>query len=262
MEYAVVSIAALVVSALALYSGFGLGTLLMPVFAIFFPVSVAVACTAVVHLANNLFRVGIVGRRADWRIVLLFGLPAIAFALLGAFLLVRISDVAALASYHIGSAEFTITTVKLVVAGLIIFFAMFELVPALGKIEFPRKYIPLGGALSGFFGGLSGHQGALRSAVLSKVGLETAVFIGTVSICAFMVDVSRLAVYGVSFFAEDFSKATDGKGLALIGTATLAAFVGTYASSRLLKKVTMKTIRLVVEVMLMVLGIVLAVGLV
>jgi uncharacterized membrane protein YfcA len=120
----------------------------MPVFAIFFLVSVAVACTAVVHLANNLFRVGIVGRRADWRIVLLFGLPAIAFALLGAFLLVRISDVAALASYHIGSAEFTITTVKLVVAGLIIFFAVFELVPALGKIEFPRKYIPLGGALS------------------------------------------------------------------------------------------------------------------
>jgi len=57
MEYAVVSIAALIVSVLALYSGFGLGTLLIPVFAIFFPVPVAVTSTAVVHLANNIFRV-------------------------------------------------------------------------------------------------------------------------------------------------------------------------------------------------------------
>ena len=51
---------------MALYSGFGLGTLLMPVFALFFPVPVAVASTAVVHLASNLFRLAFTGRQADW----------------------------------------------------------------------------------------------------------------------------------------------------------------------------------------------------
>jgi len=262
MEYAVVSIAALLVSAIALYSGFGLGTLLMPVFAIFFPVPVAVASTAVVHLANNVFRIGFVGRVANWRIVLAFGVPAMAFALLGAFLLVRISEVADLATYHLGQREFNITIVKIVIAALILFFAMFELVPAFRRLEFPRRYVPFGGALSGFFGGLSGHQGALRSAVLSKVGLGTAAFVGTVSVCAFMVDISRLAVYGVSFFAEDFSAVAEGKGLGLIGTATLAAFIGTFASSRLLRKVTMRTIRRVVGVMLMAIGLALAVGIV
>ena len=69
MEYVVVCAVALVVSALTLFSGFGLGTLLMPAFALFFPVPVAIAATAVVHLANNVFKVALVGRRADWSVV-------------------------------------------------------------------------------------------------------------------------------------------------------------------------------------------------
>ena len=57
VQYIVLYLAALAVSGLTLFSGFGLGTLLMPVFAIFFPIEIAVAMTAVVHLANNLFKV-------------------------------------------------------------------------------------------------------------------------------------------------------------------------------------------------------------
>ena len=62
MEYIVVSLVAFVVAALVLYSGFGLGTLLMPAFAFFFPVHVAVASTAIVHLANNVFKLTFLGR--------------------------------------------------------------------------------------------------------------------------------------------------------------------------------------------------------
>ena len=56
MEYLVIAVAALVVSMMTFFSGFGLGTLLLPVFALFFPVEIAVATTALVHLANNLFK--------------------------------------------------------------------------------------------------------------------------------------------------------------------------------------------------------------
>lgn len=262
MEYALVSVASLLVAGMALYSGFGLGTLLMPVFALFFPVPVAVASTAVVHLANNVFRVTIVGRSSNWGIVLAFGLPATALALLGAFLLVQMSEIAPLATYHIGERDFNVTIVKLVVAALIIAFALFELLPFFSRLVFPRRFVPIGGALSGFFGGLSGHQGALRSAVLSKVGLQTATFVGTASVCGFMVDASRLVVYGVSFFAKDIGVVAEGKAISLIGVATLAAFVGTFASSRLLKQVTMKMVRRLVGVMLMAVGLALASGLV
>ena len=76
MEYLIVCLAALFASGLTLFSGFGLGTILTPVFALFFPVTTAVAMTAIVHLANNLFKIGLVGRDADWPVVLRFGLPA------------------------------------------------------------------------------------------------------------------------------------------------------------------------------------------
>ena len=47
MDYVIVCSSALVIALLTLFSGFGLGTLLMPAFALFFPVEVAVAATAV-----------------------------------------------------------------------------------------------------------------------------------------------------------------------------------------------------------------------
>ncbi|TMA50932.1 MAG: sulfite exporter TauE/SafE family protein, partial [Deltaproteobacteria bacterium] len=68
MQYALVAGVALFVSALTLFSGFGLGKLLMPAFALFLPVPVAVSATAVVHFANNLFKLVLVGRKADWTV--------------------------------------------------------------------------------------------------------------------------------------------------------------------------------------------------
>jgi uncharacterized protein len=53
MEYLVVCVVAVLMSALTLFSGFGLGMVLMPAFALFFPVPVAIAAAAVVNLANN-----------------------------------------------------------------------------------------------------------------------------------------------------------------------------------------------------------------
>ena len=83
MTYLVVCSVAFVASGLTLFSGFGLGTLLLPAFALCFPVEQAVALTAVVHFLNNLFKLALVGRHADRRAVLWFGVPAIGAALVG-----------------------------------------------------------------------------------------------------------------------------------------------------------------------------------
>jgi len=48
-----VCISSFIVACLTFFSGFGLGTLLLPLLSLFFPVPVAVASTAVVHLLNN-----------------------------------------------------------------------------------------------------------------------------------------------------------------------------------------------------------------
>ncbi|MCP4469464.1 MAG: sulfite exporter TauE/SafE family protein [Gammaproteobacteria bacterium] len=261
MDYTIVCLAALIVSALTLFSGFGLGTLLMPVFAIFFPVPIAIAATAAVHLANNLFKIVLVGKRADFGIVLRFGVPAMATAFVGASLLGMFASMPVIASYSIGEAVHDLTAVKLVIGVLIITFALFDLIPRLDEISFDKRYLVLGGALSGFFGGLSGNQGALRSAFLLKTGLSKEVFIGTGVVCAVITDCARLSVYGVAFYHSWSGELDSGIG-GLVIAASLAAFLGAFIGSRLIKKITMRVIRLIVGVMMLGLGLGIATGLI
>ena len=90
------------VSMLTLFSGFGLGTVLMPFFALFFPLPVAIAATAVVHLSNNVFKVILVGKNADWQTVVRFSLPGAFAAIGGAFLLTYFESIPVLFTYNIG----------------------------------------------------------------------------------------------------------------------------------------------------------------
>ncbi|MBU2539500.1 MAG: TSUP family transporter, partial [Proteobacteria bacterium] len=205
MSYLIICTVALAVSGLTLFSGFGLGTLLMPVFALFFPVEVAVAATAMVHLANNLFKATLFGRQADYNVVIRFALPAALAAMLGALLLNRLSSMAPIASYSLGTRLFTITWLKTSIGMLIMAFSVAELWPGLKKLSFPPRFIPLGGIVSGFFGGLSGHQGALRTAFLLRAGLSKEALIGTMILSAIVVDISRMLIYGTTFFTRDYA---------------------------------------------------------
>ena len=262
MEYAVICTVAIVVSTLTLFSGFGLGTLLMPAFALFFPINVAVAGTAVVHLVNNLFKVLLVGKHADKRVVIRFAVPAAVFAALGAFVLGYISGMEPLVRYAVGGRSFEITAAKVVIAALIAAFSILDLLPRFENLAFDQKYIPLGGMLSGFFGGLSGLQGALRSAFLLRAGLDKDQFIATGVVSAVIVDVSRLAIYGMTFFSKHFTTLGEHGESGLIIAGILCAWLGSFIGVRLLKKITIKTLQLIVGAMLLLLSVALALGII
>jgi uncharacterized protein len=261
MSYLVICSVAFAVSGLALFSGFGVGTLLMPAFALFFPVPAAVAATAVVHLANNLFKTALVGRRADWSVVAKFAMPGALAAMVGATLLTLFAQLPPVASYELGGRVYEILPVRLAVGILIAFFALFDLLPRFQSVAFDRRYLPLGGLLSGFFGGLSGLQGAMRSAFLIKAGLNKEAFIGTNTVSAVVVDVARLIVYGLSFYTTRFLSVSSDM-LGLISAATLAAFVGAFIGARLMKKVTLRMVQIIVGVMLVTVGLGMATGLI
>ena len=252
MDYLAVCLAALLVSALTLFSGFGLGTVLMPVFVLFFSVPVAIAATAVVHLANNIFKVFLVGKKADWGVVVRFAVPGAIAAMLGAALLSLFARMPPLYAYQFSGQVHEITVVKAVIGILIIGFALLELLPRFRQLAFNRKYLPLGGFVSGFFGGLSGNQGALRSAFLMKVGLEKDAFIGTGTVAAVIVDAARMLVYGLNFYTSKFAE-LDGI-WALVLAATLAAFLGSFMGSRLIKKITLGAIQVIVGILLIIIG--------
>jgi uncharacterized membrane protein YfcA len=260
LDFITVGLAAFFAAGLTLYSGFGLGTLMLPVFALFFPVEMAVVATALVHGANNLFKVSLLARHADREVVLKFGLTAVFAAILGALTLgwlARLSFSMGIAVNETTVSE--VTPVKLIIGILMIGFALFELLPAFRKLQFDRKYLPLGGLLSGFFGGLSGHQGALRSAFLAKTGLTTERFVGSNAVIGFLVDLSRLSVY-VTLFAVAGRDLKEFSTWPLVVTGSLAAFCGVMVGKRYLHKVTMTSVQTLVGALLFGVGVALVAG--
>lgn len=256
-EIIIICVAAFCTSILTFFSGFGLGTILMPVFALFFPVEVAIALTGVVHFANNLFKVALVGKHTNKLVLLRFGIPAIFASFAGAWLLMQISDFQPLAGYELGGKQFQVTPIKLVIAVLLLFFSLFEVIPRFQKIQFGKNKLILGGVLSGFFGGLAGIQGALRSAFLIKSGLSKEAYIATGVVIASLVDVTRLSVY-----AERFTTSGLHENLGLIISAVVSAIVGALIGKKLLKKITFQSMQLVVAVMLILIAIALGLGLI
>lgn len=256
-EILIPSVAAFLIPILTFFSGFGLGTILTPVMMIFFPVNLAIALTGIVHFFNNVFKLILVGTKADKQVVLQFGIPAVISALAGAYLLLHIPDAEPFYRYTLSSKTFEVYPVKLLISLLLILFAILDLVPYFNRLQFGNDKLQLGGLLSGFFGGLSGNQGALRSAFLIKAGLSKEAFVATTAVVSALVDFTRLSVY-----ATRFSSAGLGQNSLLLICATVSAIAGAYLGNKLLKKVTLRFVQTIVAVMLLLLSLALGAGLI
>jgi uncharacterized membrane protein YfcA len=256
LKYLLVCVSSGLASAITLLSGFGLGTLLLPVFLVFFPIPIAIPLTALVHLLNNAFKLILLGKYTDKTVVLHFGLPARLSAFVGAEVFLWLSSFDASWEYQLLGHTFSVKPIKLVVALLMIVFALWEVVPSLQKVTFSKQYLPIGGILSGFFGGLTGHQGVFRSAFLLRTGLTKESFIGTGVVIACLVDISRLSVYATSI-----TSVGNADHVPILIAATLSAFLGALAGNRMMKKVTIRSIQILVSVMMFGIAVSLAVGL-
>jgi uncharacterized membrane protein YfcA len=256
MSYLLICSVAFLASGLTFLSGFGLGTLLLPAFAVFFAVESAVALAAVVHFLNGVFKLFLVWRHINWRILARFGLPAIIGAFIGAWLLLRIAEAGPLLTYSAFGRSIDVVPAKLTVGVLLLFFSAAELLPSFRKVSLPPQYLPLGGLLSGFFGGLSGMQGALRSAFLVKSGLTKETYVGTGSAIAFLIDVSRLSVYA-RLIQERHAEFE----YLLLGTAVVSACLGAILGNRYLHKITMGGIQAIVAILLLLISLGLISGL-
>ncbi len=255
MEYIYIPLVAFLGSILTFFSGFGLGTLLTPVFLIFFPIELAIALTGIVHFLTNLFKLLLVGKHIDWPVAVRFGVPAILFAFLGAFLLNRVGEINPFGSYELFGKQNPLKWNNIFIGCVLIFFALYELLPKLKNKSFEKDKLIFGGILSGFFGGFSGHQGGLRSAFLVNVGLSKESFIATGVIIASFIDVTRLGTYFKSLSLSDLKAQS-----LLLSISCLVAFVGAYFGAKLLKKITFSWLQTFVGFFLIFMGILLASG--
>ncbi len=258
MIFIFTGITALLASFLTFFSGFGLGTILLPVFAIYFPFPVAVALTAVVHLLNNIFKLSLVFKNINYQLILKFGVPSAIAAFAGAYCLKKIGvSSLVLFSAQVFNHNLNVTLQGLIIGALIIFFSVIELSKKLSSLTFNSKYLVLGGFISGFFGGFSGHQGAIRSAFLLRLNLDKQAYIATGVVVACMIDVVRL------FFYSNFSLIhINNANLWLLLNAVLCAWCGALLGNKLFKKTSIAFFKWFVALFMMVMGLLIIVGIV
>ncbi|NOT36776.1 MAG: sulfite exporter TauE/SafE family protein [Saprospiraceae bacterium] len=183
-------------SFLSFFSGFGLGTILLPVFAFFYELPIAIALTGVVHFFNNLFKLALTYKSARIDIIVKFGLSSIAGALLGAFILQWANN--NFNPIQIPYLNRSNEILKITIGFLIIVFATIEYSKNIISENTQNNWLIPGGIISGFFGGLSGHQGALRTLFIQKIINDKNTFIATGIVIACMVDIARIPIYLVN----------------------------------------------------------------
>lgn len=234
------AIVAFLAAALTLMTGFGLGTILTPVFLIFYDVKIAILIVAIVHLANNLLKLSLFSRHISLDILKRFGVLTLVGAFIGAFF----------------QGEMDSSIIKILLGLSLIFLGIKEVTGFGERFRLPQKIDFIGGFLSGFLGGLVGNQGAVRSAYLLNYNISKETFVATAAIIASVVDVTRIPVYIFN------NKDVLANNVILLLITTAAAFAGTFAGKKLLKKISLKAFKLYVATMVILIGVLLAIKLI
>ena len=222
------------------FTGFGLNTILVPVFMIYFDAPLAVLMAGIVHLCNNILKVALTSRSINWHLFRNFGIPAVLFAFLGAFLLNKLNEV-------------TTLNIRPIFGAILMFFALLEFFK--WKLPFQGPWaMRFGGVLSGFFGGFSGHQGALRALFLSKIKMEPIVFVATTALISLLVDLTRVSVYFTGSWLTNYFPTQ------LMLCVVPSALAGTLVGKKYIHKVNHAKLSIIVGIALLAMGLTMVLG--
>ena len=175
---AALTVVAVLSGATAAVVGFGIGSLLTPLLALRVGMPIAIAAIAVPHAAATAFRFWRLRTAVDWSVVRGFGVLSAIGGLAGALLYTRLGGRA----------------LTLALAGLLILTGISGLTGIMTRWN-PSRVAGLLGAVSGFFGGLAGNQGGVRSAALLSFRLPPTAFVATATATGLLVDLARAPVY-------------------------------------------------------------------
>ena len=154
----VITAVALLAGAVAAVAGTGVGSLVTPALSLRIDIRDAVLAVVAPHLVFNALRFWSVRSSISGKIFRRFGLTSAGGSLAGA-----------LFQHGISSGWITgIFALVLIIAGL------FGVSGLADRVKFGRRGAYVGGALSGFFGGLTGEQGGLRAAAMLGLDLPKA----------------------------------------------------------------------------------------
>ena len=226
-------VCATVAGAVAAVSGFGIGSLLTPLIALQAGTKTAVAAVSVPHLIGTGLRFWALRASLDRRVFWRFGLTSAAGGLAGALLNARASSPA----------------LTIVFGSLLVFAGAAQITGSAQRWRFHGSVAWIAGALSGFFGGLVGNQGGIRSAALLGFDLPKERFVATATAIALMVDAARMPVYVAAERAQVAAI------WPLVAISVLGVVGGTLAGQRVLMIVPEQRFKQIVGAIILLLGI-------
>tara|TARA_B100001142_G_scaffold41169_1_gene36761 strand:- start:20632 stop:21363 length:732 start_codon:yes stop_codon:yes gene_type:complete len=218
---ALVAIGAFVAAALTVPAGFGLSTILTPLVLVLMPPHEAVAVVAIVHGAHNAGKLALLWENVDFTAFKRYGIWLVVGSIIGAVLQSQVPQRPLLGILGLALMILPILTISERWTGY----------------RIPEANDRFGGFGSGFMGGLSGHQGALRAMFLSKRIPDKMSYAATASILALCVDLSRIPVYLAYRSSEIYSQ------LSLILVLVVSALIGARVGKRWLKSLNSELIR-------------------
>lgn len=232
-EYAIFLIASFLAATGATLAGFGSSALLIPVAFSFFDLRIAIFLVACFHLFNNLFKIRLFWEKIDFKTFLHFGIPSICFSFGGAALI----------------AILPLDVISKILAVFLIVYAIYSLFKPKLAIKKSLGTAVLGGSLSGFFAGLIGLGGAIRSSFLVAFDLPKEVYVATSAMIAVVIDFTRIPTY---IFTGSVQTSSD---LFLIPFLIVSAYFGVRLGKIFLNRIDQQTFRRIVSIALLLVGI-------
>jgi len=228
-----ITILTLIASVVGTITGFGLSTVMIPVLLIFFPPIEAIFLVSIIHWFGNIWKVLLFRKGFDLRLLLLFGITGFFTSYLGAFI-------------SLGSNE----EILLRIFGVFLFaYALFLIFQTSFKVLASNSTALLGGLLSGFFAGIFGMGGAIRSMFLSAFNLPKEVYIATAGAIGLLIDSTRIVTYFIG--GAQLSELL-WWGLPLFIT---ISFIGAKIAQNIVDKIPQDRFRMVIALFLLIIGI-------
>ncbi|MFH1711807.1 MAG: sulfite exporter TauE/SafE family protein [Patescibacteria group bacterium] len=232
-EILLISALTIVASWVGTLSGFGSSTVLVPVLLLFFPLPETLLLAGILHWFNDIWKLTLFRKGIKWNLILSFGIPGVIATFIGASLILTAPE----------------ELLSRILGGFLITYAFYLLIHHKFKVPTSTPTAIAGGTLSGFFAGIFGLGGAIRSAFLTTYNLPKVVYIATAGAIGLAIDSTRV----VTYLAEGSQlRSTLWFGLILF---IPASFIGAKIAQKMVKKIPQKQFRFVIAMFLLVAGV-------
>ena len=179
MEVIYIALLTILASGIGTLSGFGTSTIMVPILLLYLPLPQTLLLVGIIHWFGDIWKLLLFRQGINWKLILIFGIPGIIATFIGARIIFSASE----------------TLLSQILGGFLISYVAFLFFKPSFKLKQSNNIAILGGALSGFFAGIFGVGGAIRSVFLTVFDLPKAVYIATAGAIAFAIDSTRLTTY-------------------------------------------------------------------